>query len=435
MDCDGKSPTGLFGNMLLSVSQSILQFHCDEEVLAWRTIGFAGRAAIELGLHRRETYSSKFGNDYQRLWANRLFWCIYVLDRRWSFGTGRSFVIPDHDIDPDLPEPVSFRITALEKGDSLHKKEITDPDLLKTMVTYAHIGSRVWKATSKVIVRATREKLSFLEFQVQQWYDSVTPQLKLRPMDENILGGLSRTQNRVRVLLYLRANQMRLFIFRRTLLSPTTVNEDIANASRAVDAAKDNIRLLERVNRTTDIYSAQQPAFNYFLVSALAILLLAVCHAPSQFNISCQEEFSMALNLVRGFSYRSFIGKKLWKKIQHLKDIGPKLGILPGARQAERQYANSCPNPATQGFQLLAHDTEFPYQFSVPQQSLDPASTLPSFDKPLDPNILTDELTMLFATVQPGHKSSLATVMEADSFGAYNQEATEGFSRSFLDLL
>lgn len=89
--------------------QSILQFHCDKEVLAWRTIGFAGRAAIELGLHRCETYLTRFGNKEQRHVSNKLFWCIYVLDRRWSFGTGRSFAIPYHDIDPNLPPPVSTK--------------------------------------------------------------------------------------------------------------------------------------------------------------------------------------------------------------------------------------------------------------------------------------------------------------------------------------
>lgn len=305
------------------------------------------------------------------------------------------------------------------------------------MVTYAHIGSKVWKATSKVAKRATQEKLSYLEFQVQQWYDSVTPQLQLHPKDENLLGGYSRTQNRIRILLYLRTNQMRLFIFRRTLLSPKTVNEDIENATRAVNAAKDNIRLLERVNRTADIYSAQQTAFNYFLVSALAILLLAVCHAPSHFNLTCDEEFSIALDLVRGFSCKSYIGKKLWKKIQHLKDIGPKLGILPRERQAHWQHGSSFPNPAArQESQLSACDIDFPDQFGVPQQSPYPTSPLTSFDGALlDPDMLTDELTLLFATIQPGHPSSLAKVTEPDPYGTYNHEATEGFSRSFLDFL
>lgn len=135
------------------------------------------------------------------------------------------------------------------------------------MVTYAHIGSKVWKATSKVAKRATQEKLSYLEFQVQQWYDSVTPQLQLHPKDENLLGGYSRTQNRIRILLYLRTNQMRLFIFRRTLLSPKTVNEDIENATRAVNAAKDNIRLLKESTgqRTYILPSRPHSIISWFL--------------------------------------------------------------------------------------------------------------------------------------------------------------------------
>jgi hypothetical protein len=93
---------------LLTASKSILQFHLDEEVLAWRVIGFAGRAAVEMGLHRREIYFANFQDLEQRLWANKLFWCIYVLDRRWSFGTGLPFAIHDHDVDPKLPEPVNY---------------------------------------------------------------------------------------------------------------------------------------------------------------------------------------------------------------------------------------------------------------------------------------------------------------------------------------
>lgn len=87
--------------------KSILQFHLDEEVLAWRTIGLAGRAAIELGLHRRETYSMRFSDNEQCLRASQIFWSIYILDRRSSFGTGRSFAIPECDVDLDLPKPVS----------------------------------------------------------------------------------------------------------------------------------------------------------------------------------------------------------------------------------------------------------------------------------------------------------------------------------------
>jgi Fungal specific transcription factor domain len=94
------------------IFKSILQFHCDEEALAWRTIGLAARAAVELGLHRRDTYLCKFSDSQQRLWANKLFWCIYILDRRWSFGTGLPFALHDDDIDPDLPEQVRTMLTS-----------------------------------------------------------------------------------------------------------------------------------------------------------------------------------------------------------------------------------------------------------------------------------------------------------------------------------
>ena len=63
--------------------------------------------ALEMGLHRRETLVSRFHDQEERLSVNKLFWCIYVLDRRWSFGVGMPFALHDLDIDPDLPEPVS----------------------------------------------------------------------------------------------------------------------------------------------------------------------------------------------------------------------------------------------------------------------------------------------------------------------------------------
>jgi len=81
-------------------------FHRDEETVAWRIAGFAARMCIELGLHRRETYSSTFTNDEERMAATKLFWSIRVLDQRWSFGTGMPFALQDNDIDPFLQKPV-----------------------------------------------------------------------------------------------------------------------------------------------------------------------------------------------------------------------------------------------------------------------------------------------------------------------------------------
>lgn len=87
--------------------QSIYYFHIDEELLAWRAIGVAAREALEMGLHRRDSLFDNFKDRKSRTLATRVFWCVYVLDRRWSFGTSLSFALVDRDIDPELPEPVS----------------------------------------------------------------------------------------------------------------------------------------------------------------------------------------------------------------------------------------------------------------------------------------------------------------------------------------
>lgn len=75
--------------------------------MAWRSIGLAAREALVMGLHRKVTLLETFPEQGERELAVRIFWSIYILDRRWSFGTSLSFVLVDRDIDMELPEPVS----------------------------------------------------------------------------------------------------------------------------------------------------------------------------------------------------------------------------------------------------------------------------------------------------------------------------------------
>lgn len=82
-------------------------FNRGDEGQAWRLIGVAARSCIEMGLHRRESLLKSFNNEAEYHSATKLFWVVYALDRRWSFGMGMPFALQDADIDPSLPEPVS----------------------------------------------------------------------------------------------------------------------------------------------------------------------------------------------------------------------------------------------------------------------------------------------------------------------------------------
>ncbi|KAF2447721.1 hypothetical protein P171DRAFT_429339 [Karstenula rhodostoma CBS 690.94] len=291
---------------------AMYHFHKDDEVLAWRTIGLAARQCFELGLHRREAYDS-FTDPDERTSAIRTFWSVYVLDRRWSFGTGMPFALQDADIDINLPKP----------DDST--------PYLTAMITYSVIGSKVWKSVGNTDSSQTpikNEDISFLDFQVLNWHRSIPESLKfMHPDSGRQVSNLPRAVLRHQVVLYLRANQMRILIYRPVLHTATSIAENMEFAQTVVRVAKDTVRTLTYINQTSDIYKTQQILFNYFLISALAVLFLAVAHAPADFSAECRDEFYQALDLVRCFSSDSYVSKRLWKTIKMLKEVGPRLGL------------------------------------------------------------------------------------------------------------
>lgn len=82
------------------------RFLSNDESLAWRVMGQVTRLCFELGIHRRDVIQA-MEHEQDRKNAINTFWSAYVLDRRWSFGTGLPFVVHDDKIDPKLPYPVS----------------------------------------------------------------------------------------------------------------------------------------------------------------------------------------------------------------------------------------------------------------------------------------------------------------------------------------
>jgi len=49
----------------------------------------------------------------------------------------------------------------------------------------------------------------------------------------------------------------------------------------------------------------------------------------------------MALDLVKGFSNKSFVSKRLWKTIKGLKEVGPKLGLSPDMNGSEDPHSSA----------------------------------------------------------------------------------------------
>ena len=303
------------------------EFHRDRESTSWRLIGLAARVCLELGLHRRETYEA-MQEASEREQTILVFWSIYVLDRRWAFGTGMPFALQDADIDPMCPKP---------EGRSPY---------LSAMIEYSTIGAKVWQSVVSSSASGTATintgEMEYLDYQVVQWQNNVPKHLYFSPSDiglEDQLVDLSPTRagRRLPLLLYLRRNQMRVSIFRPVLHTATSIMHHRSQAYKVVDIAKDTIRLLTHIKSTSDLYDTQQMLFNAFLTSALAVLFLAVAHTPALFADNVRKEYYMGIELVRNFSKDSYIGKRLWKTVRVLIDVAPKLGLTSKDREQDRR--------------------------------------------------------------------------------------------------
>lgn len=293
------------------------------------------------------------------------------------------------------------------------------------MVPYSRIASKIWYSGlgSEGITDARRDVIGYLDYQVLQWYKQIPKELKLYLADSPKSGeSVSRGLRRLRVVLYLRMNQLRILIYRPVLHSAANIAQDKAHAQTVVDVAKDTVRLLTRLNQTSDIYRTQQACFNYFLVAALAVLFLAVCHAPAEFNRQVRDEFYLALDLIRGFSTKSYVSKRLWNTIKGLRKIGEKLGVLV-PRPVPPNSNDDHSNAAVAMAGLAGHPIEDLSVYGVNELG----------NSPLDGMQISQELTNLFEAAG-GIGSFLMLNTSHENTGPATTGSIDGFSEPTAGL-
>lgn len=199
------------------------RFLSGDEVLAWRVCGQVVRLCIELGIHQR-TGLMKLQNEEERRSAINSFWAVYVLDRRFAFGTGLPYVVQDEDIDPQLPMP-------------------DEHPYLVAMVSYSRLAAKVWRQVAHfgpILARELRHHdIEKLDQEILQWYEHVPEEVKLRNWDKEKQMASTPSYNlqRLRIWTYLRLNQVGNYCpFRRFCLELTDTRQDPHLAVHAATA-------------------------------------------------------------------------------------------------------------------------------------------------------------------------------------------------------
>ena len=195
------------------------------------------------------------------------------------------------------------------------------------MVDFSRLTSEVWRLVTDTEHgrKESIEALSYLDYRVQQWSNLLPTDLRLNGTLENEIASLSETRLILKVLLHLRASQLRIILRKPDLLSRERIAQNVEAVELVVTLARDTVQHIYGLHRTTGVYKKHRTAFDSFLVSAVAVFCLVTCYAPDAFYSKVHHDFLVALEVVKGFLTTSISAQRLWKTIRQIRRSSPLL--------------------------------------------------------------------------------------------------------------
>jgi hypothetical protein len=128
------------------------------------------------------------------------------------------------------------------------------------------------------------------------------------------------------------------------------------------------------------------------------------------------------------------VGKRVWRRVQHLKEISLSLGLLPDKVQTdvtENSTLNSTdatlPSPS---FVSMEQDQ----RIQMGQPSVHSQVGPPSGNEAVDPYQLTSDLTTMFDTMQQPYRWPVAGGVVLDEADKHHQTMNRELSRDLWDL-
>ncbi|EEA24909.1 hypothetical protein TMatcc_008011 [Talaromyces marneffei ATCC 18224] len=316
------SPIKSVQKIVLLLLAGMYHYFHDDLQLAWRTCGIAGKAAMEMGLHRQDAILHMIEDEAERVEVVNVMWNIVVLDKQWSCAAG----LPHHFSDEGFPRTLPERV---------------ENPYLKAMISYASFYTRFWDFSGSMqTVGACEDEELFdtTNYQIEQWRKRSLAELYfVHPKDRTTSAPESLPQS-MPTLLYLRANQLRGLIIRSCFLSGSSIAGSPQIAQSGMEFACDTIQILADLDATTDLYAKQHPFFQHFLASAIALLLLVIATESKKdtsfkptdlpFSVSLSESIARAFRLTASYFNVSAPSRRLLKRMMSMVEPLSKLGIV-----------------------------------------------------------------------------------------------------------
>jgi hypothetical protein len=225
------------------------------------------------------------------------------------------------------------------------------------------------------------------------------------------------------IFFEIRANQMRLSLYKHSLYTPNNVLKYPNFARRAVQVATKNIRVLsETRDSSCDIDEFLRLHCYFFLTSSLVSLHLAIRNAPRQFSNSLLE-YTTGLKILKSISVASIASEKLRKSVQTLENAlnSLKFGLV-------RLWGNSLPSQLNYS-SLPISTTNFSNETSrEAPKHIDPNSRKPHYITPL-----SSELSLMSFTPTPQSSCSFEHQNDEKIFTNEEEKGQNVLEEFFMD--
>lgn len=204
------------------------------------------------------------------------------------------------------------------------RKDRSDP-YLSPLIKYIRLATRIVTGLPKFGSNSSfidQSACTSLDIEINQWALDTSTEFsrwETRPLAP------SRTSQKIRlqeVFIAVCRNQLKIALYKCNLFSPENIARNPNFAHSAVFYAIDTLQVLSRLERTTSIYELQAAHYNFFVLSALAVVYLAVRHAPQQFS-SASQMFFTGIQILKAHS----TSERLCERIQSLNSAMTKLGF------------------------------------------------------------------------------------------------------------
>ncbi|OAL43339.1 hypothetical protein IQ07DRAFT_685697 [Pyrenochaeta sp. DS3sAY3a] len=205
----------------------------------------------QLGIHRARVLDRMLAFEdemYRRVW-----WSIYVLDRRYALWTGRPFLTQDYNIDASMPRNIddvwlstymtdSRRSSQLDEEIRAHllEQHWTPIPYLCIMSKYSRILSKVWEIIYGVDSHrspCSRFTYEYLEALISDFECSLPQEYRLSTQDscKSLIKDGEWKRLKHGMLITMRITNLRLLIRTPTLqMGSSPVQEHIANEVRCI---------------------------------------------------------------------------------------------------------------------------------------------------------------------------------------------------------